>query len=325
MARGRRTTQQNRELEELNATIQGAAASTPRNNAPVEPNPETHPGLNMEQLLTALTAAVSRRDSQKHFQPPQYNGESDIDLFITQFDAVAIANNWQEDEATLRLKLSLQGKAANCSQAPTREEIYENLRSRFGLTPKQAKDMLRSIRKNPNQSLHELGCEITKLTNLAYGNLSKDDRTEMALDTFARALEHVGVQRHLLQAKPTSMSEMVKCCDEFFQVGKESKTKLTAITEEETESPPVFLKEVLQQQQQLLTALVKQQQDASTQQAALLKQITEIQAKASRPRTPPACYTCNGPHLQRNCPLRKNQAATPAPDQPAENSKGAAQ
>ena len=321
--RTRRSIQQAAELAELEATLQ---ASTPAPGpapalAPVQTTtsaPVT--AHDMERLIESLTNAVTRRDNRKTFHTPHYQGESDVDIFIAQFEDVVQANQWTDSEATLHLRLSLNGKAASCGQqTDNREEIYDNLRSRFGITTKQAKDQLRTIRRNPGQSLHELSCEISKLTNLAYGNLSSADRTEMALDTFSRALEHVGVQRHLLQAKPTTLSEMVRTCEEFFQIGKETKMKLTAISETEEEvAPPNYFKEMMQQQQQLLSVMIQQQQEATNQQALLMKQLVEQATK--KPRAPLACYHCKGNHMQRNCPLLQKTKPTPA-----ENAEGPAQ
>ena len=94
--------QRDRELEELHETIvtasSGHEASTPRPSS-----------IEMGELVEALKGIAGQgRGSQ--FKPPQYQGEGDVELFITQFTDVARANRWEEPDNTLHLKCYCNGK-----------------------------------------------------------------------------------------------------------------------------------------------------------------------------------------------------------------------
>ena len=67
----------------------------------------------------------------------------DIELFLAQFDDVAVANHWG-GQATLAtpLRAHLEGSARACGAGRTRDRIEEALRARFGLSQRQAKDRL---------------------------------------------------------------------------------------------------------------------------------------------------------------------------------------
>ena len=298
----------------------------------------------MDQLLQTLTSAVSatqQSNSPKPFKAPQYSGSGDIDLFISHFQEVTQANRWSEAEAKLHLKLSLSGPAASCIDGTSTEEIFCNLQTRFGLSIRQAKDKLRSIRRTGNQELHELGTEISRLTKLAYPNLDNQDQTEMALDVFSRAIDNINLQRHFLATEPRTLRQAVQSAEEFFQLGRDTRSpRVNNITEED----PVTIHEtqVLATIQNSLQKLFKQQVN----QQQILDQLQQIKYQpppllppnAPQPRLPPpqfqspsfqlyptqgvqqhqlphpqfqsrpatrppiACYECQGPHMKRNCP-----------------------
>lgn len=309
-----RATRQAEELDRLNDSIQ----STPATPATTS--------VNMESLLETLTAAITtnqRTPTAKPFKTPQFNGTGDIDQYISQFQEVSAANRWTESEARLHLKLSLSDTATSCGEGKTTKEIFQNLQARFGLSIRQAKEKLRSIKGN-NHELPKLGSEISALIKLAYPNLDQQDQTDMALDTFSRALDSVSLQRHFLATKPDTLRQAVQSAEEFFQLEKSSRqAKLNNITETNIDNTRI---QELAQQQETLQKLILQQQE---QQQQILQQLQEMQRtrfitpqfqpfpqqdfppRAPAHRPPLACYECQGPHLRRNCPKLHNKTNKP--------------
>ena len=104
------------------------------------------------------------------FKAPKYCGDTDIDLFIDQFSDVARANQWSKAESKLNFRISLERPAHDCGRGDSTSDIMDNLRARYGLTARQARDKLASIKKTTKQSVYELGLEITRLVNIAYPN-----------------------------------------------------------------------------------------------------------------------------------------------------------
>lgn len=318
MPRRRRSMQQSAELNSLNESI----TATP---APIPPPP-----FDMSQLLQTITAAASatqQPQSPKPFKAPSYSGTGDIDLFISQFQEVAEANRWSEPEAKLHLKLNLSGPATSCVDGTTTEEIFSNLQSRFGLTIRQAKEKLRSIRRSGSQDLHELGTEILRLTKLAYPNLSHIDQTDMALDAFTRSLDNVNLQRHFLATQPATLRQAIQSAEEFFQLGRDHKPpRINSIQEEATTptTPPDLLHECNAQLKQIIELLTKQLNPQPPTFPPFRPPSQNPQQNQPQPRPanrpPLACYECQGPHLRRNCPQ-----VQPRSQQPAGNSQGPAQ
>lgn len=314
-----RSSLQQQELEDLSTSIQEAS----------EQQEATTPS--MEHLLEALAIvsnANQRNPTPKPFKAPTFSGNEDVDLFISQFEEVHKANKWTEEQAKLHLKLSLSGKAANCTEGADKEEIYDNLQARFGLSARKAKEILRSIKKKENQDLHELGIEISKLTRIAYPKLSKPDQEEMALEIFSRAMDSVGLQQHFLATRPTTLRQAIQMTDEFCQVsGNLRKAKLNTVTE--LDNTQKRLGELSTQQEALHTLLLQQQK----QHQQVLEQLQQIQRQPlqsyqppfqqSTPpllqyqlpipqnRPPPSCYECQGPHFRRNCPRLKQYSPPP--------------
>jgi hypothetical protein len=247
--------------------------------------------------MEVLAERLSNLNHRSKFKAPKYDGETDVELFISQFLDVAEANDWRDRETKLHLRHSLEGKASECGQGTSVEEILHDLRARFGMTSKQARSKLVSITKRAKQTYHELGSEVTKLVRLAYPRQDRAFQTETALELFAKAVNHRGLQHHLLARPHENMSEAVEICNEFAQI-ESGKTSVAGISTEEEESGPKetsdtqlmlsTLQELIKNQTQVLSELVKQQ---------------------NTPRKL-ECYDCKGPHLRKNCPLKKTPSST---------------
>jgi hypothetical protein len=280
--RRNRTITQEQELEDL--AIQTSTPSRSQrvgNTSPVDP---------VEELIDRLSGLGS---SKPKFKPPKFSGDTDVELFISQFIDIAEANRWRDREATLHLRSCLEGQASSCGQGSDIEEITQDLRSRFGITPKQARTQLGQLQKKHKQSFHELGAEITRLIKLAYPTQTRAFQTETALETFNRAVNHRALQHHLLARPHTSISEAVNICNEFTQI-EGGKTTVASL-----DSPEPREDSVSTQIQTMFTAL----QDFM---ASQTKAITDL-AQGQRAKKEIKCFECGGPHLKRNCPQLPKQ------------------
>ena len=196
-------------------------------------------------------------------KPPQYSGEADVELFISQFSDIADINEWSEKETTLHLRTCLEGAAADCGRARRTEEIYEELRARFGITPRQARHKLSTLKRNKNSTLHEYGAEISRLVQLAYPDQSRGFQRETALEIFGRSLNHQSLQQHLLARPHDTILEAVRICEEYLQIEdtNPNKTRLAVVDTKEEEKNAIQqtlheMKELMVSQQQLITSLL---------------------------------------------------------------------
>ena len=150
-----------------------------------------------------------RVERHENFKPPSFDGEGDVDMFIQHFQEVADANRWTEIATLLHLRESLQGAARDYSRSATIDEIFTALRSRYGLTPKEARNRLNGLKRDSRQSLHDHAIDVEKLVRKAFGELPEMVQTSMMLDAFCSLLGNATLQRHLLAIRPETLAEAV--------------------------------------------------------------------------------------------------------------------
>lgn len=264
----------------------------------------------MDQLAQALANVnVNRRAT---FKLPKYNGSGDVELYLQQFTDISAANRWEDRDSLLHLKCALEGAAAACSRGETLEIIFQGMRARFGISPRQARDKLGQLRYESNSSLHVLGVEVERLVDIAYPAAGQEVRNTLAIDSFTRALNHNALQRHLLVLQIESVADAVTAAQEYFQVGNNSGKPKHHVASVEVDHVSVEQKSPMEQVMEKML----QQMEANTKvMQQLLHQKPTNTGRSSGhtfnngPRTPLQCYECGGPHLKRNCPTLKTQTS----------------
>ena len=288
-ARSKRRQQQEQELEEMsNSTLREAS----RSHSPEDPPQNL---LDMAELVRVLR---NDRPARREVKPPQFDGQGDVELFLSQFRDVAISNQWTPEEYALHLRLSLTDKARDCSRAETREEIEHSLRAQFGLSVRQARDKIRTLQRGPRQSVHELGTEAKRLVRLAYPGLAQREQEDMAIEVFIQALDSRSLKRHFLATPAGSVNEAVEKVNEYFEASdSHSRTRVHAIdsesqpTQAAAPDPTVELLTSIQE-------LLKRQEEQNGQ---IIKQVKQT------PQTV-RCFNCGGSHHLRDCPKPRSQA-----------------
>ena len=278
--RSTRATRQEAELDELHDSI--TQANSPRR---VQDGDANMPLI--EELVNRL-GHVQVPDNRPAFKPPKYDGSTDVEMFILQFNEVSRANRWSYDETLLHLRSCLEGPALECGRERRTADVLQSLQTRFGMTPKQARDQLKGLRKKPKQSYHELGSEINKLVEIAYCQETQGFRTLTCLETFSHAVQHRGLRQHLLARPHDSIAEAVAIANEFMRIEGPTPTLASLETPSQETTPPselTTLVKLMAEQQALLVELLQQTKTAP------------IQAKKKGP-----CFICSGEHWKRECP-----------------------
>ena len=259
---------------------------------------ETPGQFNLNDMAQVL-AGIRPRDT---FRAPTYNGEGDIELFITQFDDVAVANHWGGQATLLHLRAHLEGSARACGAGRTRDSIEDALRARFGLSQRQAKDRLIHLRRDGKTTLHEQAMDVQRLVDTAYPRLSRADKEQMVIDHLLRALDSKAIQRHMLTLQPQTVVELVQAVDEYMAVGGLDRHPAVNARVVEAESPP----------QHDLSALAKVLEAQSLLLGKLLAKVEALEASRTpqqparqawrQPSPSDGCFLCGGPHWKRDCP-----------------------
>lgn len=280
--------------------------------------------------VAALLELLNHGARRNRFKPPTYDGSTDIELFVRQFNDVRAANNWNRAATLLHLRSCLQDDAIDSGTGATVDEIFTNLRSRFGLTERQARDRLNMLQRTSGQSLQALGLEAERLVTVAYPDIPANVRVPLAIDAFNRALDDRSLKRHLLLAGGNTMSDTVRHAEEYLQIGGkserrgDSKQLRLASTDLETvdagaQDPTDRMDQIVQRLDRLTTLMEGQversqsyQSRGQTAQSARGRQ-TRRPGSSGQGQKDKRCFECSGlGHFARDCPSRKSTSPSSA-------------
>jgi hypothetical protein len=264
--------------------------------------------------------------NRREFKAPTFDGSGDVDYFIRQFAEVAEANEWAMPAAVIHLRASLTSRAADCGQAGTLDGIFTALRVRFGVTTREAKARLMSVKREYRTTLQEHAAEVTRLVNLAYADLPVGYREQMCLDTFSGTLNHGPLQRHLLAVNAPTLQGALQAGTEFMQIrGGSTGANIHTIDG----AAPAYLKgdtlEDTEEEPSKVAPVATQPMDTLLQ--AILKLTEEVQKlkKPAQPGNQPrratrTCFGCKKEgHFRRDCPTHpwpaRNQGNDSSPQQ----------
>lgn len=93
-----------------------------------------------EQIVQALERLMP--DAGSLFKGPIFNGQSEVELFLEQFEDVTAANKGTDREALLDLRIRLQGPSQTYRGGSTRHEVMDSLSARYGTSQRQVKERL---------------------------------------------------------------------------------------------------------------------------------------------------------------------------------------
>ena len=245
------------------------------------------------------------------FKAPQYNGQGDVEYFISRFEEISDANGWGDAAALLHLREALKDNAEGCGRAPSVLAVYAALRARFGLSPREARARLSTLRKEYKTSLQEHAAEVERLITIAYGELPVEYQAGMKLETFCSTLGYMPLQRHLLAVPTNTLEDAVRAGNEFLQIkpgGEKGSTSVRQVGDEEEE-------EVLSNTDKVLAGLVQAMQQLAEKVGALQEQPRRVNRKET-PGNQRLCWECGKEgHLRRNCPNQKSGSLPVTPAQ----------
>ena len=121
--------------------------------AAVDAEPAPQPIL--DRLMEALERLALPQAPTPCFKAPRYDGTGDVETFIQQFRDVVGANQWPQGAVLLHLRQALEGDAKDWGRPAESEKVFNNLRARFGLAPREARNRL-SNEKKGFKSTHQI-------------------------------------------------------------------------------------------------------------------------------------------------------------------------
>ncbi|CAC5404179.1 unnamed protein product [Mytilus coruscus] len=148
-------------------------------------------------------------------KPQVYDGNDDLEEYLTQFNLLAELHNWNSKTKALLLASNLSGGARAILNEITEvdrhdfDSLVKSLKNRFGSVNRAEvfRAELQTRVRFKNESLPELAQAIKKLTRRAYPGTSPLVRDTLALDYFIDAIPETEVRLRLREVGPKSINE----------------------------------------------------------------------------------------------------------------------
>ena len=153
--------------------------------------------------------------SQCKIKPQHFDGSTDFDEFLSQFEITSEINGWQYREKSLYLASCLTGDARSLLSELDRDgqrdykTLIEKLANRFGSVNRSEiyRTQLKSRTRNKGEAIPELAQAIKKLVRQAYPGVHKDVIETLAIDHFIDALTDSDIRLRVREFDHKTLAE----------------------------------------------------------------------------------------------------------------------
>ena len=164
---------------------------------------------------TVIVGRSQNENGSTKVKPQLYDGLSDIDEYLIQFNIVSEINKWNEHSKALHLASSLTGSARSLlseldvGNRHIFSELVNALQSRFGTVNKAEiyRAQLKNRLRQKGETIPELAQNIRKLTRQAYPAANSSLVDTLALDYFIDSLLDSEVRIRLRECSPKNILE----------------------------------------------------------------------------------------------------------------------
>ena len=172
---------------------------------------EEHTGSNsLIPSFSPSAGAVNR--------PPVFDGKTQWDAYLTQFQMLAQINGWTDAQKATYLAVSLKGPALTvlsnlpAGQLYNFQSLVSALDTRFGSAHQAElyRMRLKNRARSREESLPELAEDIERLTRLAYPNATAPMIEILAKDQFVDAIVDDESRLKVRQSRPDSLRQAVE-------------------------------------------------------------------------------------------------------------------
>lgn len=194
--------------------------------------------FNLRDLANAI-----RRPHRRHVKAPTFDGKDNVRDFLRLFNNVREANEWNDDEAGLQLKLSLEGSARTGVMGDTIEELTASLLARFELTQDEARSALKNAKLRAGENIYQFGDYLMRMVTLAHPNLNAEQRNELATSELVEATQDRRLKREFKLQRPDDFMDAMRRVQEYnSDMGKGDKEKHIRSLEVEESNEVIQLK-----------------------------------------------------------------------------------
>ena len=305
------------QLEAKLATKSGSAASASTSSAGSASSPDIHSALRIKP--ESFSAG---------------SGENWL-AWLRKFKSIATLNKWNQELQCQILPAYLKGLAEQTyyslptDQTTTWATVERALTDRFH--PKESRQVhistLRAKSRRADEDLHQLRCDISRLVELAYPDDPPEILNRTARDFFVGALTPISLREKVLDLGPKTLDEALAAAQRYESnqkvLEKGSARVLTTSSGEEecaspasystfqtsfgpgsqqgTQEPPPWARELFQQQAEILQKLKNVPQGR--------QELSAGRREGAESRQGPrACFKCGSfTHFIRDCPSQSIQ------------------
>ena len=239
-------------------------------------------------------AELKNRFTTDKLMPMKYSGTSDFDEYLTQFEAIAGLQNWNDERKAVVLLSKLEGQAlsiASTENQRTFSSLVACLRENF--SPQQQTIFalkLNSRVQGKNETFEALANDIKRLTKKAY--MTADDLTKdrLATDAFVNAISDDSVREKLRDKAPVTISQALREVRQI-AVNREIEKQRAKQTVRSVEMKPSSKEndEVMKLQEKL---------------SKLEAELKKFHGERLQVKKPRVCYHCSLPgHVKKFCPF----------------------
>ena len=208
----------------------------------------------MERAATRDARSRSGRN-QRELIPEKFDGQSSWRRYITHFEACADINRWDDVTAGQWLAARLMGEATRVIEEDYDGYIELKARLEVEYGPSEGAEnysaVLKARRRQPGESLKDLGHALKDLVRLAYPELPSSSQDRLAREAFKDAVEDGDLRTAIFRAKPQNLDESVAAAAEWEMFMKTERSRKGKVTAREME--------VLQAKVEGLTEMLKAQ------------------------------------------------------------------